>query len=66
MKFLLTRDILNRFTSDDAPMTWIEAGEYPVVRLFDSRRVLIDCGDNTIRQLSVVPLSRGELIKEHA
>lgn len=58
MKFKLYQDIITRIGK---PITWVESGEYPVVRMFDEKRVMIDIGTNTIRQLTIVPMYKGQL-----
>lgn len=59
MRFELFEAIV---TKAGKPLTWIEAGTYPVIRFFSKDSVLIDTGTNGKRQLSVVSLSKGSLI----
>lgn len=58
MKFTLYQEIITRIGK---PITWVEAGEYPVVRMFDGKRVMIDVSTNAVRQLTVVPMYKGQL-----
>lgn len=60
MFFELYNDIV---TKAGKQLTWVVAGKYPVVRFFDTDRVLIDTGVNGIRQLSVVKVNKGKLYR---
>lgn len=60
MKFILKADKLTTNGS-----VFVEKGEYPVIRFFDTNRVLIDTAPVQFmenRQLTVVSLDDGELI----
>jgi len=61
MKFILPKDIITRAGK---PVTWVEAGEYPVMRLFDQDRALINIGRTGIKQYTVVNLKLGQLVKD--
>lgn len=60
MKFLVYKDIMTRRGN---PVTWVEAGKYDVVRVFDSNRVLIELYTplNKERQLTLVRMHEGRL-----
>lgn len=60
MKFTLYKDVL---TQDGKEATWIEAGQYTVVRLFDNKRLVLDLGStvNNDRQITLVQMSKGQL-----
>lgn len=63
MKFVLNRSILTKRPDTSGNfVTWVEPGEYNIVRLFDNNRVLIDVGISGRRQLTIIPLSKGLLI----
>lgn len=58
MKFVLQKRVTDRISD----ITWIEQGVYPVVRYFDSDRVMIDIGANPVgrkRLLTIVKLKDG-------
>ena len=59
MKFVLYKDII---TQAGKPVTWIEAGEYPVMRMFDESRVLINIGRIGTKQYTVVNIKLGQLL----
>jgi hypothetical protein len=68
MKFILYKDkTVKNFAGNET--VWIEAGMYPVVRMFDLKRVLVDVGkaargkegDNN-KQLTVLALLDGEVV----
>lgn len=63
MKFILYNDLL---TNTGKPITWVEAGEYSVIRLFGNHKAIIDLGisPNGNRKITVVPLYKGQLIRE--
>lgn len=60
MKFTLDKDII---TKVGKPITWVEAGIYDVVRMFDKDRVLVHLSTSIIgkRQLTVIPIYKGTL-----
>lgn len=60
MQFELFNDIV---TKAGKQLTWVVAGTYPVVRFFNSKKVLVDTGINGIRQLTVISLSKGVVTK---
>jgi hypothetical protein len=64
MKLVLSRDILSQLEVNGILITWLEAGTYQVVRFFDEKRVLIDCASGSKRQLTVVPISKGKLVRD--
>ena len=59
MKFILFKDII---TQAGKPVTWLEAGEYPVSRMFDESRVLLSIGRIGTKQYTVVNIKLGQLI----
>ena len=64
MKFLIQNDILGS-TIKGKPITWIQAGMYNVVRLFDEKRVMIDVTPiRGSRAITLVHLNRGQLIRD--
>lgn len=62
MRFLLKKDII--YKNNYSSLTWVEAGEYDVERIFDDTRVLINVSVGLAKkQLTLVKLNKGKLIK---
>lgn len=63
MKLVIEDDVI---TQAGHHVTWVEPGEYNVIRLFDRDRVIIDVTTPTSmkRQITIVPLHKGTLVNE--
>lgn len=61
---MLKKDIVHtvhKGESSEQLVTWLEAGVYDVVRLFDKDRVLIDVSQTGVKQYTIVHIRRGTL-----
>lgn len=61
MKFRLFRDKMVSGQGERS-VTFLEAGTYEVVRLFDGRRIMVTTNYDRPRQVTIVKISDGELI----
>lgn len=63
MQFLVDRNI---FTKRGKKTVWIEPGFYPVVRLFNDNRVIIDCStlNTPKRQITILNSLQGTLTSD--
>lgn len=63
MQFVINKDI---FTRKGKRLVWLERGVYPVVRMFDRTRVMIDCStiNTPSRQITIVDLRQGKLMQD--
>lgn len=66
MKFILYEDKevpYYRYGGGTNKVTWVEAGMYPIIRMFDSERVLVNLTPNIDRQqLTILSIKDGEIV----
>lgn len=56
----------NVYTRRGKKVVWLEPGDYPILRIFDKTRVLVDCStlNTPKRQLTVLDISQGTIIND--
>lgn len=57
MRFILYEDKIVK-NAEQQLVTWVEAGEYEIVRLFDNNRIVIKVGS----KITLAQLNDGEIV----
>jgi hypothetical protein len=51
-------ELLHNIMSTDG-LIWVRKAIYPVVNIFDNRRVIVDVGKSNKRELVIIPIAKG-------